>query len=160
MGVGLDTLLKEVRIRADASGVFGPTSMINGWLSCPAKFSAEPAEYRLGVAEGVFWIALVTRDRWLSESIESDLVDNGDDAADLIDEEARSRGFAGEALEVSHFRDDQKWYTFRSPVPITVHPDGDVKATPANIDTAFIILMTYQDVFSELGDMSENGVES
>lgn len=154
MGIGLDTLLKEIRLRAEAAGCFNAISSSNGWLCCIAKGAAEHAEYRLGVEDQKFWIALVTPDRWLSESVESDLVDNGDDIVDLIDEEARSRGYAGDTLAVAHFRDSNKLYTFRSPLPITVHPDGDVKATPANIETAFTVLMSYQEVFSELGDMT------
>jgi hypothetical protein len=154
MGIGLETLFKEIRLRAEAAGCFGSVSSSHGWLCIIAKGAAEHAEYRLGVENQKFWIALVTPDRWLSESVESDLVDNGDDAAELIDEEARSRGYKSDVLTVAHFRDDKKMYTFRTPIPISVFPDGDVKGSPANIDTAFTILMSYQEVFSELGDMS------
>lgn len=153
MGVGLETLLKEVRLMADATGAFDSTRIENEWLICVAKDSAEPAEYRLGVSEGTFWITVQTEDRWLSESIESDLVESGDEITDLIDEEARARGYTGPDMPVEHFRDQNLWFTFRSPLPIPVQPDGDVKPTPANIDTAFIALMTYQEVFRELGDM-------
>ncbi|MGE3108283.1 MAG: hypothetical protein AB7G11_03465 [Phycisphaerales bacterium] len=160
MGIGLETVLKSVRDQAVASGAFGGVKLANGVLACIAKFASPQAEYRLYIAEGKFWIALVTADRWLSESIESDLVDNGDDIEDLLDDEARARGYTGQRLAVAHFRDGQKMYTFRSPIPIAVTPDGDIVSSPANIEITFTVLMTYQEVFSELGDMSSNAAEN
>jgi len=153
MGIGLENLLKEVRLRAIESGCFESVALENSCLTCKALHSAEPAEYRICIEDNKLCISLVTPNRWLSESIESDLVEHGDDIVDLIDEEVRSHNYKGPQLAVLHFRSPDKFFTFRSPLPIPVHHPADVKADPANIETTFTVLMTYQNVFSELGDM-------
>lgn len=160
MHPGLDALLKAVEVKADATGDFADTFIAHEWLNCVALSSSEYAEYRLGVEDLTFWIELVTEDRWLSESIESDLVDNGDDIEELLADEAKAAGYKGAKLGVKHYRSASKMYTFRTPIPITVHPDGDVSPTPENIETVFLVLMSYQQVFGELGDMGAKAKES
>src|SRR5689334_6692804 len=84
---GVDSLFAAVRKHAEASGVFGPVSIKGGRLVCQAKASAEPASYRLEVDGGRLWVSMVTTNRWLSQSIEADLVHTGDKLDELLDEE-------------------------------------------------------------------------
>ena len=84
-------MLAAVAARATAEGVFGPVRVEATALSCDALASAEPAEFRLFADGGKVWVALLTADRWLSQSIEADLVHTGDKIDELIEEE---RGFA------------------------------------------------------------------
>jgi len=154
MGIGLETLLKAVRAQAQQTGLFGEITVSKNCLICRALNSAEPAEYRICVEEKQLCVSLATANRWLSESIESDLVETGDDIADLIDEELRSiSSYSGPALAVTHYRSADKYYTFRSPLPVPLDPTSDCKADPAHIEITYEVLITYQNVFSELGDM-------
>jgi hypothetical protein len=160
MGLGLENLLKAVRMRADASGAFKSATVQNSCLTCLAKASAEPAEYRLCVDQKQLCILLVTANRWLSQSIEADLMHTGDDLEQLLAEELMDTSVKGAALAVSHFRSQDKLYSFRTPLPIPLDPNGDVSADPANIETSYHVLMSYQNVFSGLGDMQGEEAES
>lgn len=160
MGIGLDHLLKAVRQRAEDSGAFASATVQNSCLTCIAKSSAGPAEYRLCINQNELCVLLVTPNRWLSQSIEADLMHTGDDLGKLLHEELANTSYNGNPLAVSHYRSDEKLYSFRTPIPIPLDSHGDVKADPANIETAYIVLMSYQDVFSELGDMKGDTADS
>jgi len=160
MGSGLDVLLKNVRMRADASGAFASTSIENSCLTCVAKGSAEPAEYRLCINQKQLCVLLVTANRWLSQSIEADLMHTGEDLGSLLNEELSGMSYKGTPLGVSHYRSDDKLYSFRTPIPIPLDPAGDVKPDPVHIETAYNVLMSYQNVFSELGDMQQDMADS
>lgn len=160
MGIGLENLLKAVRIRADASGAFKSATVQNSCLTCVAKFSAEPAEYRLGIHQKQLCILLVTPNRWLSQSIEADLMHTGDNLENLIADELLDTSSKGTSLPVTHFRSEDKLYSFRTPLPIPLDASGDVSADPANIETSYNVLMSYQNVFSELGDMQGEKADS
>ena len=49
------------------------------------------AEYRIDLTDNVLWVSLSTEDRWLSGSIEAELMNSGDDLNELI-EEGQTRG--------------------------------------------------------------------
>ncbi len=71
--------------------------------------------------QGDSWaVSLLTPDRWLSESIEGDMLEGRDTAEDLIDDELVELNFPGKAQQVKHFRDDAKMYVFRSCAPFPV----------------------------------------
>jgi hypothetical protein len=142
----LSSLLK----RAEGSGLFGPCRIDApaSMLICEAKDAGDHAEYRVTLpassADAAF-VSLVTPGRYLSQSIEQDLVHTGDKAGELIRDELYDLGAVpsrdSAPVHVEHFRDTQKLYTFRTPVR------GD-EAALANY------LMAYVRTFSHLGDMA------
>lgn len=144
-----DVLVRTVADRARTAGVFAQIELGNAGLSCSAKNSAAPAWYRLRPESGRLWVELVTPDRWLSQSIEQDLVHTGDKLPDLLDEELVELGLPPAALPVEHFRSEDKLYTFRSPLPFTGPGNEDAVALAAGM------LLAYEACFRRLGDMEE-----
>jgi hypothetical protein len=142
-------LLEGVSRRAAAAGVFGPVEIEGARLSAAAKAPAAPAWYRLCVENGELWVSLVTPDRWLSHSVEADLLNTGDHLDELIHEELVELGETGPALPCEHFRDEDKLFTFRTRVPL---PPGDAPAH-ADIETATRFLLAYEACFRRLGDI-------
>lgn len=150
MTKGFHALIEGVARRAAESGVFGPVGVKDGMLVCEAKSSAAPAEYRLSVDEGKVWVSLVTADRWLSQSIEADLMHTGDKLEDLLGEELADQGYSGDALPFQHYRSEEKLFTFRSPLPLDAEPDaGDTAA----VELATRCLLAYEACFRRLGDV-------
>lgn len=143
----VDGFLRQVKKKAEEAGVFGEIRIAGDVLDCAARGSAAPAWYRLEQEDGAWQVSLVTADRWLSQSIEADLVHTGDVIEELIEEEMAELGHDGGPLPVSHFRSDEMLYTFRSPLPI-----GQADK-PAAIETAARGLLAYEAAFRELGDM-------
>lgn len=125
-------------------------------LTCRAKASAEPAEYRLDLQQGRLWVSLVTPNRWLSESIETDLLHTGDKLEELIEEELAELDYDVKSVKVGfeHFRSDDKLFTFRSALPFAIERAG----APDAADTASKWLLAYEACFRRLGDM-EGGDE-
>lgn len=151
----LPGLLERVAERARASGVFGPVELRDGRLVCAAKASAEPAAYRIEAEDGRLWVSLVTADRWLSGSIESDLVHTGDKLEELLEEELVDQGYTGRPLTFEHFRSEDKLFTFRSALPVEARrPDPDRDA-----DVVARCLLGYEACFRNLGDMNAGAGE-
>lgn len=142
--------LAKVEGLARASGVFGTVAVKDGRLVCHAKAAAAPASYRLFLESGKVWASLVMADRWLSESIETDLLHTGDKMEDLLAEELAEQGFpTGHSLHIEHFRSDDLLFTFRSPLPLN-------PADSAAADAATRYLLAYEACFRNLGDMEES----
>ena len=142
--------LKALAQRAKAAGVFGPLEIADGRLSCAAPHAAAPAFYRVEAADGRAWVSLVTEDRWLSGSIEGDLVHTGDKLDELIEEEMIELGYDGPRLPFEHFRSEDLLYIFRTPLP--KGPED-----PGFVELAAQALLGYAATFSELGDMDDRG---
>jgi hypothetical protein len=147
-------LLEHAAAKARAAGVFGEVTLKDGLLDATAKASAEPASYRLSVDGGKLWVSLVTPNRWLSQSIEQDLVHTGDSLEDLLHEELVDLGYSGQPVPFEHFRSEDKLFTFRSPVPISLENPG-----PNDAETAAIFLLGYEACFRPLGDMEADEEE-
>jgi hypothetical protein len=146
----IDRLLTGVRERAERAGVFGGVEIRRGVLVCRARDSAAPASYRIGPDQGRLWVSLVMADRWLSESIEADLMHTGDKMEELIGEELAELGQPGEPPVVEHFRSEDLLFTFRSPLPVSHSaPDPSREA-----EVAAAWLLAYEAAFRNLGDMS------
>lgn len=147
-------LLHRLAERAKSAGVFGPVGVREGILICHAKASAAPASFRVFAIGEVLWVSLVMADRWLSESIETDLLHSGDSITALLDEELMDLGGrAGTACE--HFRSDDLLFTFRSPLAIP----RERWDTPEGEEAALRLLLAYESCFRRLGDM-EAGTEA
>lgn len=118
-----------------------------------AADAPEGALYRLEYREGKLWVAWVSPDRYLSQSIEAVLVFTGDDLDDMIDEELVDLGWErGRLAPNEHFRDEDKLFTFRSALPIdpAALDAGSLKALATDGARA---VNAYRIAFSELGDM-------
>ena len=146
-----DELIAMLRNAADEAGVFESLETEAGALGCHADGSAEPAEYRVVAEDGKLWVALVTADRWLSESIESELMHTGDKLEELLEEEMVDLGYEGPMPTYEHFRSPEKLFTFRTAV---CDASGDYATDQA--ERARLTLLGYEACFRQLGDMSES----
>lgn len=143
-----NTLLRAVAERARASGAFASVSVEGPRVRCAAR-DAE-AEYRVDAGEGGgLWVSLVTPNRWLSESIETELLHTGDKLEELLEDELVDQGYEGGPPKVEHFRSEDLLFTFRSRAP-----EGDDE-----VGAAVICLLAYEACFRQLGDMSGEGGE-
>jgi len=135
--------VRQVGEAARDAGVFADVTWTEDRLECTAKASAAPAFFRVDVQRGGACVSLVTPDRWLSQSIEQDLVFTKDKLSDLVDEELAELGFRGPKLAVEHYRSDDKLYTF-----LTRVGPKDVAE-----ETLRAYLLAYEAAFRNLGDM-------
>ena len=147
---GIEPLLEGARAAAEKAGVFGGVTVKDGRLVCRARDAAAPASYRLFAESGRLYVALVMADRWLSESIEADLMHTGDKMEDLLEEELVDVGSPITRLHIEDFRSDDLLFTFRSPLPL----DAGRLNEPESIDAAAKCLLAYEACFRNLGDMS------
>lgn len=149
-----ENLLDAVAVQARETGVFGDVRREPGRLECAAKTAAAPAAFRLEVDSGQLWVSLVMADRWLSHSIEADLLNTGDKLEELVEEELVELGLppsqAGNGVTVEHFRSEEKLFTFRSPAGV----DGSAAASQGAVDRAGRFLLAYEACFRNLGDMN------
>ena len=148
----LARLLEAVGKRAHNALAFASVKAMPDRLTCACKASPEPAEFRVDVQDGQVAVSLVTPHRYLSQSIEQDLVHQGDKIDDLLKDELVDQDYRGPALRVEHFRSPppDKLFTFRSLLGI----DPAAADTPDAIDRATKALLAYEACFSPLGDLS------
>lgn len=143
----MQDLLQTVTQEVAARGVFREIESLPDRIRCHAKGCPEPAWYELAPVQGVLVVRFATPDRWLSESIESDLMHFGDPIEELVEEELAELGWRGKIPAIKHFRDDARLYTFEGTVPAT---------DPA---TASKFLLAYEAAFRALGDVGGEGDE-
>lgn len=148
----LTHLLKHVARRAADAGVFASVATSTTRVECAARASAAPAWFRLDAAGNELWVSLVTPDRYLSQSIELDLVHTGDKLEDLLEEELVDLGFEDTGcdtptLRFEHFRSEDKLFTFRSKLPVD-------PASPKASEMSATCLLAYEACFRRLGDMA------
>ena len=148
MIVSTNAILESLQAHANSSGVFAGTEIVDDVLRCKARDIECEAWYLLEpTADGDgLTVLLATPDRWLSESIESDLVHSGDDMEELLDEELLDLGCpisSTQPTKIEHYRSDDRLYTFRSTIP-----------NGSDEDTILKWLLAYEATFHELGDMS------
>ena len=140
--------------RARDADVFESVEVADGLLKAHARVVESDCWYQLGPLETIddrsrLWVGIYTPDRWLSGSIEADVLHMGDKYEDLIEEELVDQGW-NTRLDVEHFRDDEKVFVFRSPIDLASAEDLDQAATS---DHALQGLLAYEMAFRELGDM-------
>ncbi len=145
-------LYEEVAERAREVDVFDKVRRNDEALSCKARGIESEAWYRVQVGpdHDVVWVGLYTPDRWLSESIESELMHTGDKLEELLEDELIEQGFEAR-LPVEHFRDDRLQYVFRSPVFV---PKGEKLEGEGMVDRVGKTLLAYEAMFSQIGDMA------
>lgn len=144
------TIISTIAQRSKDANVFGKIETSDNMISCQAWGSAEPAFYRLYLDGETPIVELATVDRWLSGSIEGDLVGSGDKLDDLIEDELIFLGYHEDsgAVAFDHYRSDDMEYVFRSKViPM---PGQDLA------DACMQWLLAYEICFRQLGDMDES----
>lgn len=132
---------------AHVKEVFANIETLGDRIRCHAKGCPEPAWYELASTDLGLMVRFATPDRWLSESIESDLMHFGDPIEELVEEELAELGWRGKVPTVKHFRDDAKLYTFENPVPL----NDSTGSSAAELATKF--LLAYEAAFRALGDV-------
>jgi hypothetical protein len=140
----VEPILKTVFSAADARGVFGKVEALPDRIRCHAKDAPEPAWYELAAVAGRLVVRFATPDRWLSESIESDLMHFGDPIEELVEEELAELGWKGKVPVIRHFRDDDRLYTFENNLPDGMDGDAEMAAK---------FLFAYEAAFRSLGDV-------
>jgi len=144
-------LAASIAAAAKASRRFAEVSIdaADGAVRCLAAGPESPAHYLVHQSGGRFFVSLTMADRYLSQSIEQDLVHTGDKMTDLLHDELVDLGSAVAAPAVEHFRSPPpaKLFTFRSAVGIT---SADANASKC----AGELLMAYETVFGHLGGMA------
>ncbi|MFG0283020.1 MAG: hypothetical protein ACF8R7_01235 [Phycisphaerales bacterium JB039] len=141
-------LLARLRSIASEAGVFGDIVLEGHRLQCEAADAGAPAFYRVDLEPDAVWVSLVTEDRWLSESIESDLMHSGDKLEELIEEELVDQGEEPGPVSFEHFRSEDMLFTFRTRVP------ARSASSAAGVGR---YLLAYEACFRNLGDMSASG---
>ena len=137
--------LTSLKSRAEASERFSAVELDNNTLKCRAQDVESEAWYQLSTIDGQSMVMLVTPDRWLSESIEADLMHTGDSLEELVEDELVELGCPpneGANMVVQHFRSEELQYTFQTPLPADFEED-----------TILRWLLAYEAAFHELGDM-------
>lgn len=146
----MQTLVEKLKREAEAAGVFAQTRAAEGRLECRADGPEPDAFYRVELDGGKVWVSLVMKDRWLSESIEADLMHTGDKLEELLEEELVELGYNGPTPTYEHFRSEAMEFTFRTALPVGL---DDASAT----ETARTFLLGYEATFRQLGDMGGEG---
>ena len=141
-------ILDRVAGVARTSDCFGDVLLQGNTLRCAAKEAAAAAWYTVQHEGGGWCVSLSTADRWLSESIETDLLHFGDPIEELIEEELVELGGAGPVPAPKHFRADDRSYVFVSRVPEAA---GDANHVAGLVGKW---LLAYEAAFRNLGDMS------
>jgi hypothetical protein len=92
-------------------------------------------------------VSLSTADRWLSESIETDLLHFGDPLEELIEEELVELGGEGPVPAPKHYRADDRTYVFRNTVTVSTDLEN-------SLERVGLWLLAYEAAFRNLGDMA------
>ncbi len=150
--MSIESLFKQVYEQVQEADAFASVKLEGQTIICQAK-AADPetqAFYKLNVGDADdLHVGIYTLDRWLSESIEADLVEHKDDIEELLADEMYELGI-DEGLGVFHFRDEDLQYVFRSKIPLV---KGEPIDDPAFVDYIAKVLLSYEATFSQLGDL-------
>ncbi|QQE13340.1 hypothetical protein JD969_07745 [Planctomycetota bacterium] len=119
-------------------------------LNCEAPHDV-PALYQIIIEADNIYVVLSTPDRWLSESVEADLMHTGDKLEELLEDELVELGSSQTQYNFEHFRDDEKCYIFRTPIAFSSESDLN---NASLIKQVADLLLAYQLAFVELGDMT------
>ena len=137
--------LTSLKSRAEASERFSAVELHDDTLKCKALDVESEAWYQLTTMDGQPMVMLITPDRWLSESIEADLMHTGDSLEELIEDELVELGSPSTedtTMVVQHFRSEDLQYTFQTPL-----------SSDSEEETILRWLLAYEAAFHELGDM-------
>lgn len=139
-------LMDAVGALAREAQVFGEVRVNERSVECAAPEAPAEAWYRLYQEDGRFFVEFSTPDRWLSHSIEADLLNTGDKIEQLVEEEMGELGVESSGIGVEHFRDDGKRFVFRTCLPVAATGKDCARA-------ASLALRAYEACFRRLGDV-------
>lgn len=129
------------------AGVFADVTRTDTGVRCDAMHVEEECYYAAHTdAQGELWVGWYSPDRWVSGSIEGDLVHTGDKIDDLLEEELVDLGLSIK-LSLEHYRNDDKLFVFHGKLQL---PDDPAQAS----DTLAKVLRAFEACFVELGDMA------
>ena len=139
------TPLDSLRDRATEHDIFDSVAVVNDGtrLDCLARGPESDAFYRVDRTDDGWSISLVTDDRWLSESIEAELVHSGDSIEELLEEELIDLGLTPTEIPMKHYRSEDMLYTFITRLP-----------SDTELDVVLTWLLGYEKTFAALGDMT------
>ncbi len=138
-------LLSALAQQAQACDVFASISTTSDTLVASARPGEVSAHYYVQITGShEAQVGLRSADRWVSESIEADLMHTGDSLDELLEDELVDLGNPLQ-LTVEHYRDDNKLYTFCSKVSWS----DDVQA----VALLLAVLRAYEATFRQLGDL-------
>ncbi len=144
--------LRSLHDHAKGASIFSAIMLDGSRLECEAKDAAAKAQYRIEATNDGWRLSLGTADRWLSESIESQLVESRDSMEDLLREELVDLDCMDAPPKIRHFRDESKRYVFECTVPFGADLADDLRRTKC-------FLLAFESMFRQLGDMSGAGNE-
>ena len=129
------------------AGVFASVSRTDAGIRCDAMHLEEECYYAAHVDNaGDLWVGWYSPDRWVSGSIEGDLVHTGDKIDELLEEELVDQGLSL-SIPLEHYRNDEKLFVFHGKMTLPAEVD---QAT----DTLVKVLLAFEACFVELGDMA------
>ncbi|MEM6258511.1 MAG: hypothetical protein AAF711_15560, partial [Planctomycetota bacterium] len=129
------------------AGVFAGVSRTDAGIRCDAMHLDEECYYAAKLdSDGTLWVGWYSPDRWVSGSIEGDLVHTGDKIDELLEEELVDQGLAV-AIPLEHYRNDEKLFVFQGKLSLP-EDVGDAA------ETLVKVLLAFQACFVELGDMA------
>lgn len=150
--MSIESLFKQVSEQVKAKGVFASVELQDQAIVCQAK-ADDPetkAFYKLTLGQAdELQVGIYTLDRWLSESIEADLVEHKDDIEELLYDEMYELGL-DKGLGVYHFRDEDLQYVFRSQILLPSDKPADGADFVAYVTK---VLLAYEATFCQLGDL-------
>ncbi|MFG0293577.1 MAG: hypothetical protein ACIAQF_13080 [Phycisphaerales bacterium JB065] len=156
MRTELEAIIEAVVSELESAGVFesvrkaGDDEPEQVLIVATAKDTPEPVYYRLELAGDQIAVGWYSPDRYLSQSIETDILWTGDDLDDLIDEELVDLGWdRGRLRPLKHFRNDEMLFTFVSATPIVAQ-----SVTQNDAEDLARVMLAYEIAFRELGDMA------
>ena len=139
------TPLDSLRDSATGHDIFDSVALVADGtrLDCTARGPESDAFYRVERTDDGWSISLVTEDRWLSESIEAELVHSGDSIEELLEEELVDLGLNPTEIPMKHYRSEDMLYTFITRLP-----------SDTELDVVLTWLLGYEKTFAALGDMT------
>lgn len=129
------------------SGDFAKVARTESGIRCDALHVEEDCYYAAHTdADGTVRVGWYSPDRWLSGSIEGDLVHTGDKIDELLEEELIDQGVS-QKIKLDHYRDQDKVFVFHGKLEM---PSDSALATTLIVN----VLCALQACFIELGDMN------
>lgn len=129
------------------AGVFAAVKRTELGVRCDAMHVEEECYYAAQVdAAGTVWVGWYSPDRWVSGSIEGDLVHTGDKIDELLEEELVDQGLSIK-LPLEHYRNEDKVFVFQGKVQL---PEDIAQASALLVK----VLLALEACFVQLGDMA------
>lgn len=147
-----EAFVEQIASKLREADVFREVTVTDTGIVCQAA-DVDEATYCLtrdAAQQDQLYVGLYIDDRWISESVEADLMHTGDKMTDLLDEEFVDLGMDAQMLPVEHFRNDEKIFVFRSKVDDSKY---DASNDEASTDYISKLLLGYEACFVQLGDM-------